>query len=123
MKLTEADITFKARGKSFQSIKIICTEEKESCTMKVQKVVFGDFTTIEFPKNEFVQLIAGLSEFSIPFPGFSDGKTGDQFQLDIQSGENAIYLKWFGDSVDEQWAGVLGFVDKLIALKEKYVGD
>jgi hypothetical protein len=120
MKLKEADITYKARGNEFQFIKIICVDEKELCSMKVQEVVFGDFKTAEFPKKEFQSLIAKLDGGSIPFPEYSDGKS-DSHVLAIQSGENAINLKWFGDTVNEQWKDILGFVDSLKKLKDKYI--
>lgn len=120
MNLHEADITYKVRGKEFQFIKIVFNDEKENCTMKIQEVVFGDFKTAEIPLKPFLELIKKLDNCSIPFPVFSDGKSGDQHQLDIQSGENAIYLKWFGDGNNENWKDITLFTKALIELKNEY---
>ena len=88
--------------------------------MKVQEVVFGDFKNAEFPKKEFEALVAKLEGCKIPFPEYADGKA-DPHILDIQAGENAINLKWFGDSVNSQWKDVLEFAEALKALKQKYI--
>lgn len=119
--MKEADISYKVRGKNFHFIKVVCVEEKEHCSMRVQEVVFGDFKDAEIPKNEFVELVQRLDHISIPFPEYSDGKSGDTHQLDIQCGENSINLKWFGDSPGEKWKGIVGFTDDLVALKGKYI--
>lgn len=119
--MKEADITYKVRGKAFHFIKVVCVEEKENCSMRVQEVVFGDFKDAELPKNEFVELVMKLDDIVVPFPEYSDGRAGDTHQLDIQSGENAINLKWFGDSPGDKWNGIVGFTDALLALKKKYI--
>lgn len=121
MSFKEADITYKVRGSEFTFVKLVCVEEKEMCSMKVQEVVFGDFKMSDFPKSEFAELVEKLDNISVPFPGFSDGRSGDTHQLDIQSGENAINLKWFGDSVGPKWNDLLSFTKAIKALKEKYI--
>lgn len=122
MNLKDADITYKVRGKDFQSIKIVCLEEKETASMKVQEVVFGDFKNAEFPKSDFYGLAEKMGQLSIPFPDFSNGKGEDTHHLEIQSGENSIHLNWFGDSPGEGWKDVNDFVRAIVALKEKHLG-
>jgi len=119
--LKEADITFKARGSEFEFIKLVCVEEKESCSMKVQEVVFGDFKMADIPKSAFSDLIGKLEKCKMPFPGYSDGKSGNQYQLDIQAGENAMNFKWFGDSVGDQWKDIIAFTEDIKALKNKFI--
>jgi len=119
--LKEADITFKARGSEFQFVKLICLEENENCQMKVQKVVFGDFIVLEFPKKEFVDLIQKLDKCTVPFPGYSDGKSGTQYQLDIQSGENAMLFKWYGESPGDPWKDIVAFAREVLALRDRYL--
>lgn len=116
----EADITFKVRGDQFEFIKIVFLEEKDTCSMKIQEVLFGDFKLFEIPKQAFVDLVKTLDDCTIPFPGYSDGKSGTNYHLEVQSGENAMNFTWFGDSPGEQWKGLVGFSNKLIALKNKY---
>lgn len=118
--LKEADITFKARGAEFEFIKIIWLDEKETCTMKVQEVLFGDFKMFDFSKQEFSDLVSTLDNCTVPFPGYSDGKSGTHYHLEIQVGENAMNFNWFGDSPGKQWNELLGFTKKLVELKEKY---
>jgi len=121
MKIQEADITYKVRGSQFEFIKMVYLEEKETCSMKIQKVVFGDFFLADFPKKEFERLLSHLDQCKVPFPGHSDGKSGDHHVLDIQSGENSMVYNWYGDSPGEQWKDINAFVSELIKLKEKYI--
>jgi len=119
--IKEADITFKARGSEFEFIKIVYLEERELCTMKVQEVVFGDFKTADFPKSDFENLLKKLEACSVPFPGFSNGKDGNHYVLDIQSGENSMVYVWYGATQGEQWKDILAFKDELLGLKKKYL--
>ena len=118
--LKEADITFKARGSEFEFIKIIWLEEKETCTLKIQEVLFGDFKMFDLAKKEFIDLISVLDNCIIPFPAYSDGKSGTHYQLEIRAGENAMNFNWYGESPGEQWNELVGFTKKLVGLKEKY---
>ena len=119
--LKEADITYKARGDEFHSVKLVYLEEKDSCLMKVQEVVFGEFKTVEFPKEEFESLVRKLERCNIPFPGYSNGKSGTQYQLDIQAGENSMNFKWFGDSPGSQWKDITGFARDILILKDSFM--
>ena len=119
--LKEADITYKARGSEFEFIKIVFLDEKENCSMKIQEVVFGDFKMFEVPKKDFLELVASLDNCKMAFPSFSNGKAGNQYQLEIQSGENAMNYKWYGDSPGEQWKDIIGFASKLVELKNKFL--
>ena len=81
----------------------------------------ADFKTADFPRSDFTTLTEKLKGLSIPFPNFSDGKSGDTHHMEIQSGENAIHLNWYGDSPGEDWKDVQSFANEIVALKNKYI--
>jgi len=118
---TDVDITFKARGEEFAFVKIFYSGEKNYCTLKLQKVIFGDFQIHELPTDCFFELVKFLDNCVIPMPDSTASKTGTQYSLEIQSGENAISLHWRSETPGEKWKDVYAFKDHLLELRNKYL--
>ncbi len=120
-KFTDVDITFKARGEKFAFVKIFYSAEKKHCTLKLQKVLFGDFQIYEIPVDSFFDLVRFMDNCVIPFPESTSSKTGTQYSLEIQSGENAMSLHWRSETPGEKWKDVYALRDKLLELSNKYL--
>jgi hypothetical protein len=120
-KFTDVDITFKARGELFAFVKVFYSAEKKHCTLKLQKVLFGDFQQFELPVESFFGLVKFMDKCIIALPESSASRTGTQYSLEIQSGENAMSLHWRSETPGEGWNDVYTFKDKLLELRDKYL--
>lgn len=120
-KFTDVDITLKARGDEFAFVKIFYSSEKNHCTLKLQKVLFGDFQIYDLPVESFFELVKFMDNCLIPMPESTSAKAGTQNSLEIQSGENAMSLHWRSETPGEKWKDVYALKEKLLELRNKFL--